>query len=196
VPSCVQYEEATRSGPEAVLTGVTATEDAFAAFVRHRQVELVRLGWALTGDRQLGEDLAQTALQRLWPRWDHVSASGEPYAYAQRIMVNLWSSWRGRRWRQMERVVETPPDRHAEGDADRLDANDEVDRWLATLPSRQRAVITLRFLLDMSVDETAERLGCSAGTVKSQTAKALGHLRALAPSFAADRTGPHPGGTT
>jgi RNA polymerase sigma-70 factor (sigma-E family) len=175
---------------------VTATEDAFAGFVRHRQVELVRLGWALTGDRQLGEDLAQTALQRLWPRWEHVSASGEPYAYAQRIMVNLWSGWRGRRWRQLERVVETLPDRDVEGGADRLDDNDEVDRWLAMLPPRQRAVVTLRFLLDLSVDETSERLGCSTGTVKSQTAKALGHLRALAPSFAADRTGPHPGGTT
>jgi RNA polymerase sigma-70 factor (sigma-E family) len=175
---------------------VTATEDAFAGFVRHRQVELVRLGWALTGDRQLGEDLAQTALQRLWPRWDHVSAGGEPYAYVQRIMVNLWSSWRGRRWRQMERTVETPPERRAEEETDRLDANDEVDRWLAILPSRQRAVITLRFLLDLSVEDTAQRLGCSAGTVKSQTAKALGHLRAFAPSFAADPTGQHRGGPT
>lgn len=170
---------------------MTATEDAFADFVRHRQVELVRVGWALTGDRQLGEDLAQTALQRLWPRWEHVSSRGEPYAYVQRIMVNLWSSWRGRRWRQVEQIVEAPPERHDDdGDAGRLDANDEVDRWLATLPPRQRAVVSLRFLLDLSVDETAARLGCSSGTVKSQTAKALEHLRALAPSFAAETPDP------
>lgn len=170
---------------------MTATEEAFADFVRRRQVELARLGWALTGDRQLGEDLVQAALQRLWPHWDRVSSRGESYAYAQRIMVNLWSSWRGRRWRQMEQVVEALPDRDADEDeADRLDANDEVDRWLTTLPPRQRAVVTLRFLLDLSVAETAERLGCSTGTVKSQTAKALDHLRELAPSFAAETPDP------
>lgn len=179
-----------------MLTGVTATEDTFAEFVRHRQVQLVRMGWALTGDRQLGEDLAQTALQRLWPRWDRVSARGEPYAYVQRTMINLWSSWRGRRWRQVERTVEAPPERQSDADVDRLDANDEVDRWLARLPPRQRAVVTLRFLLDLSVDDTAERLGCSSGTVKSQTAKALEHLRVLAPSIAVDPTGHHRGGTT
>jgi RNA polymerase sigma-70 factor (sigma-E family) len=165
------------------------TEDGFAHFVRRRQVELVRLGWALTGDRQLGEDLAQTALQRVWSRWDHISSRGEPYAYAQRVMVNLWSSWRGRQWRHMERTVEAPPDRYADGgEADRLVTNHEVDSWLAVLPSRQRAVVTLRFLLDLSVNETAVRLGCSSGTVKSQTAKALAHLRTLTPSFAAETT--------
>jgi RNA polymerase sigma-70 factor (sigma-E family) len=176
---------------------VTATEDTFAEFVRHRQVELVRMGWALTGDRQLGEDLAQTALQRLWPRWDRVSARGEPYAYVQRTMINLWSSWRGRRWRQLERTVEALPDRQSDdgGDVDRLDTNDEVDRWLARLAPRQRAVVTLRFLLDLSVEETAGRLGCSSGTVKSQTAKALEHLRVFAPSIAGDPTD-HRGGTT
>jgi RNA polymerase sigma-70 factor (sigma-E family) len=176
---------------------VTATEDTFADFVRRRQVELVRLGWALTGDRYLGEDLAQTALQRLWPQWNRVSSNGEPLAYVQRIMVNLWSSWRGRRWRRMEETVEAPPDRDAErSDAERLDANDEVDRWLAALPPRQRAVVMLRFLLDLSVDETAGRLGCSPGTVKSQTAKALEHLRALVPSFAADPATHHRGELT
>lgn len=167
--------------------GVMAAEDPFAEFVRRRQVELVRLGWALTGDRQLGEDLAQSALQRMWPKWNRVCGDGEPYAYVQRVMINLWCTWRGRRWRQMERLVAAPPERHAvDGDADRLAASEQVDRWLAALPPRQRAVVTLRFLFDLSVEESAQRLGCSPGTVKSQTAKALEHLRALAPSLRAD----------
>jgi RNA polymerase sigma-70 factor (sigma-E family) len=155
-------------------------DEAFSAFVVARQAELARLGWALTGDRELGEDLVQSALQRLWPRWSQVAASGEPLAYTQRIMINLLSNWRHRRGWQVERFGESPS--RSAGAVDDLtgavDDRDSIDRWLAGLPPRQRAVVVLRFLLDLGVAETADRLGCSAGTVKSQTAKALHTLRA------------------
>ena len=151
----------------------------FAAFVADHQVQLGRLGWALTGDAQLGEDLVQAALTRLWRRWEAVSRSGDPGAYLHRIMINLWSSWRGRRFRSAEFVVADPPmtapgTRWDDQASDRVD----VDRWLNSVPPRQRAALVLRFLLDLSVEETAARLGCSPGTVKSQTSKGLQAMRA------------------
>lgn len=85
-------------------------DEAFSAFVLARQAELVRLGEALCGDRQLGEDLAQMALQRLWPHWSRVAAAGDPFPYTQRIMVNLWASWRRRRRWHVERLDAAPPD--------------------------------------------------------------------------------------
>jgi RNA polymerase sigma-70 factor (sigma-E family) len=156
---------------------LVAADDAFTAFVAARQNDLVRLGWALSGDRQLGEDLAQSALQRLWPRWDRVAAGGEPLAYTQRIMVNVWSSWRSVRSWQRERVGTPAAEPHAADDPiGAVDDSDTVHRWLAVLPPRQRAAIVLRFLFDLSVEDTAQRLGCSAGTVKSQTSRALSTL--------------------
>ena len=69
------------------------------------------------------------------------------------------------------------------------DAVLDVRMAVAALPARQRATLVLRFYCDMSVDQAAEVLGCSPGTVKSQTAKALEAVRrALAP--AANPAGP------
>jgi RNA polymerase sigma-70 factor (sigma-E family) len=157
-----------------------ADSEEFTAFAEARQSALLRLGWALTGDRHLGEDLAQATLDRLWARWPRVSRRGDPWPYAQRVAVSLAATWWRRRWRHVEVVSGELPD--APGDANEIaaaDTRDMVERWLATLPRRQRAVIVLRFLADLSVDETAETLHCSPGTVKSQTAKALDRLRAL-----------------
>jgi RNA polymerase sigma-70 factor (sigma-E family) len=160
------------------MDGRRAPDEAFSTFVVARQAELARLGWALTGDPQLGEDLVQSALQRMWPHWSRVAAAGDPLAYTQRIMVNLWSNWRSRRQWQVERVGESPADLPSSLDpTTAVDDKDSVDSWLAHLPPRQRAVVVLRFLLDLGVAETADRLGCSPGTVKSQTSKALDALR-------------------
>jgi RNA polymerase sigma-70 factor (sigma-E family) len=161
--------------------GVERFPVGFDEFVRTRQDELARLGWALTGDRQRGEDLAQASFDRLWRRWAKVSEAGDPWAYTQRIAVSLASTWRRRHWSS-----EVPTAAPAAGSAgeqfDGVLSRHLVETWLAVLPPRQRAVITLRFLLDLSVLETADRMRCSTGTVKSQTSKALSTLRgALAP---------------
>lgn len=176
--------EATVRDTQVVLKGVEGSgsaDDAFASFVRAHQAELVRLGWALTGERQLGEDLAQSALQRLWPHWPRVAQRGEPLAYTQRIMVTLSVTWRRRRWHG-ERLDAAPPEQVGDDTSADVDEHDAVEGWLDRLPARQRAVIVLRFLLDLDVNATADRLGCSAGTVKSQTAKALRTLRAGQPA--------------
>lgn len=160
------------------VEGLDAADDAFSAFVAARQRELVQLGWALTGDRQLGEDLVQTALLRLWPHWSRVAAAGEPFAYTQRIVINLWSSWRRRRRWQAERLDASPPDSSGGDVAVEAQTRTSLDAWLARLPRRQRAVLVLRFVCDLDVAETADQLGCAPGTVKSQTSKALRTLRA------------------
>lgn len=155
----------------------------FTVFVAQRQASLLRLTRALTGDTQLGEDLAQATLVRVWARWKKVSANGDPWPYTERVAVSLASTWRRRRWRG-EIPTETPP--HAQpatrSTSGSALGNATVGRWLATLPPRQRAVVVLRFLSDLSVDETARVLQCSPGTVKSQTAKARGLLRSIAES--------------
>lgn len=159
-----------------------SSDDGFSAFVTARQAELVRLGWALTGDRQLGEDLSQSALQRLWPHWTRVAAAGDPFAYTQRIVVNLFISWRRRRRWLLERSSGFLPEVTDNDATVGVDEQDALDRWLARLPARQRAVVVLRFVCDLDVAETAGRLECSPGTVKSQTAKALHNLRRTDPS--------------
>lgn len=154
--------------------------EQFADFVAARQGSLLRLTLAMTGERTAAEDLAQSALAQLWPRWERVVAKGDPWAYLERIVLNTRTSW----WRKRriflvggDDISEVP----AESDAfDGADTRQMIINWVARLPPRQRSVIVARYLMDMSVDEAAEALDCSAGTVKSQTAKALGQLRGIA----------------
>jgi RNA polymerase sigma-70 factor (sigma-E family) len=159
------------------VEGVLVSETGFEEFVRARRSSLVRFGWALTGDRGQGEDLAQAAFDRLWPHWAKVSAGGDPWPYVQRIAINLALSWRRRRWRNEIPVAEPTAPPAADDDTDSWVSRQLVAGWLDGLPPRQRAVVVLRFLMDLSVEETAVCLGCSIGTVKSQTSKGLQALR-------------------
>jgi RNA polymerase sigma factor (sigma-70 family) len=114
----------------------------------------------------------------MWGRWSVISGGGDAWPYAQRVAVNQWLSWRRRRWRKAETLAADPIDTVPAGDEwTEFDQREEVRRWLDQLPRGQRAAVTLRFMLDLSVTETASLLGVSEGTVKSQTAKALASLR-------------------
>lgn len=151
--------------------------DGFTEFVAARQAALLRLAMGLTGDRQLAEDLAQTAFVRLWPHWRKLATSGDPWAYLQRILATTYATWWRRKWRG-EQATETVPDLVPTADEiATADDRDAVTRWLQLLPERQRTVIVLRFLADLSVSEVADVLRCSEGTVRSQSHKALQHLR-------------------
>lgn len=155
-----------------------AEPDGFETFVTQRQGALLRLAWALTGDRQLAEDLAQAALVRLWVRWNRVAKDDlDPWPYLQRVTVSINSSWSRRRWRGEIPARSIDQSVAAPEAMVNVDDRDAVRRWLELLPTRQRAVIVLRYLEDLSVGEAAHRLDCSAGTIKSQTAKALTHIR-------------------
>jgi RNA polymerase sigma-70 factor (sigma-E family) len=149
-------------------------------FAAARLPALTQAAFLLTGDRHRAEDLVQTALARSYAAWHRIERS-DPEAYVRRVMLNAYRSWcRRRPWRETpsEYVVEqadaaaTRPD-HAAAQAER----DVVWRALATLSPQQRAVVVLRYYEDRSDDEIAELLGCSVGTVKRQSARALAKLR-------------------
>jgi RNA polymerase sigma factor (sigma-70 family) len=164
-------------GPSRSSTDPSDPSD-FDEFVRSRAVALGRLCWALTGDRGMGEDLAQATLERLWRRWPKVSAAGDPWAYTCRIAATTNASWRRRRWWHSE---VTAPDEYLE----RLTPPGEslqdfnVDAWLSLLTVEQRRVIVLRFLMDMTVEQTADILRSPPGTIKSHTSRALRRIRSL-----------------
>jgi RNA polymerase sigma-70 factor (sigma-E family) len=143
----------------------------FDEFVRARHAALVRFGRALTGDEHRGADLVQDALERALPRWRRIAAR-DPEAYVRRTMVNRnISVWRSRR---REHLSDEVPDVSVE-----TSGHDEVWAAIRLLPPRQRTVIALRYLADQTESQTAELMGCSVGTVKSQASAAMRKLRDL-----------------
>jgi RNA polymerase sigma-70 factor (sigma-E family) len=164
-------------------------EREFEAFVARESRRLLGFAVLLTGDWQDAEDLVQLALLRSASRW--ASARQRPEAYARAVLVNLARDrWRARRHRHTEPLAETLAD---QAPMTRDVAATVLDRQLLLracrlLPVQQRAVLVLRFWEDRSVEETAAVLGCSAGTVKSHTHRALARLRlALREVAAPDR---------
>jgi RNA polymerase sigma-70 factor (sigma-E family) len=146
----------------------------FDEFVDARYSRLVRTAYLLTRDNGMAEDLVQTALARSWPKWRRIEQ--DPEAYVRRVMVNTYATWWRRRWRN-EHPTEDLPDGVATGQEQHVDDRTDLWRALGELAPRQRAVIVLRFYEDQTEAQTADILGCSVGTVKSQTSKALARLR-------------------
>jgi RNA polymerase sigma-70 factor (sigma-E family) len=153
-----------------------ADED-FRAFMHGRWQAMVRLAYALTGDRGHAEDLAQTAFARAYASWRRVSRAGNPESYVRQIVINE-NRKRFRKRRVAEHLTDRLPDRGgAGGGVGEHDDRAVLMAVLASLGPRQRAVVVLRYLLDMTEAETASALGCSVGTVKSQASRALVRLR-------------------
>jgi RNA polymerase sigma-70 factor (sigma-E family) len=152
-------------------------EAAFEAFVAARSDDLLRTATLLTRDRGHAEDLLQTALVKAYRRWGRIDAD-DPYPYVRRILVTSAASWR--RLRATQEIVSLPA--YEPSGPDSTDAFAERERMadvLATLPPRMRAVLVLRYAEDLSEAATAEVLGCSVHTVKSQTVRGLARLRTL-----------------
>jgi RNA polymerase sigma-70 factor (sigma-E family) len=153
-------------------------DEEFGEFVRSRASPLHQSAYLLCGDWHLAHDLVQDTLVKAYQHWPRVRQADSPDAYVRRILLN---EARGR-WRRRERSM--PVSRFAEErEPVAPDATDEIARRvglleaLLILPLRQRATVILRYLDGMSERETAAVLGCSEGTVKSQSARALGTLR-------------------
>jgi RNA polymerase sigma-70 factor (sigma-E family) len=147
--------------------------DGFSDFVRARGTALHRTAYLLTGDWALAEDLLQTALAKVYLRWDRID---DHDGYLRRVLVTTYASWWRRRWRG-ELPHDVLPDVEAHDRWAEVDARTALHEALGRLPRRMRAVIVMRFHEDMTEAAVAEALGVSVGTVKSQTAKALAKLR-------------------
>jgi RNA polymerase sigma-70 factor (sigma-E family) len=151
--------------------------DGFAEFVEARSPSLLRAAWLLTGDVGKAEDLLQTVLARAWRNWQRIRSDGNPEAYVRQMLYTTFLSWWRRRWRG-EIPTEGMPDQPGMGDlAGESAVRDAMRRALNRLSPRQRAVLVLRFLEDLSVAETSALLGCTDGTVKTQTSRALAAMR-------------------
>ena len=153
-------------------------EDEFRAFVGARMERWRRAAYLLCHDWHTADDLVSAVVAKVYRHWGRVRTADNPDAYAQRVLTTSWLDEKRRPWRREQPTAvlpdagRTPPDQAAD--------RDRLVRLLAGLSHRQRAVVVLRFYFDRSVAETAELLGISAGTVKSQSARALETLRALA----------------
>jgi RNA polymerase sigma-70 factor (sigma-E family) len=170
-------------------------EAEFEAYVVSDGGRLLGFALLLAGNYQDAEDLVQTALLRSAGRW--VAARQNPQAYTRTVLVNLARDrWRARRYRQRETLtadVARLPVATARDVAAAVLDRQALLRACRLLPTAQRAVLVLRFWEDRSIEETAAVLGCTAGTVKSHTHRALRRLRAVlddAPGPAVSPAGP------
>ncbi|CRK59131.1 putative RNA polymerase ECF-subfamily sigma factor [Alloactinosynnema sp. L-07] len=154
-------------------------DDEFTEFVAHRSPALLRTAYLLCGgDRAAAEDLLQDVLERAYGKRRRIRGGLEPYVRA--ALANASAN----RWRTRSRRVREAPLDHAEdqgvhGHESGVLDRDQVARALGDLPARMRAVLVLRYFDDLSEADTAAALGCSTGTVKSQTSRGLERLRTL-----------------
>jgi len=148
-------------------------------FLAERGVNLLRTAVLLSGSKEAGEDLLQTALERLLKRWPTIE--GDPEGYLRRTLYHLAAD----RWRQQAavrrqlRLLRAGASTVVADPTADVDARDSLVRLLVQLPPRQRAVIVARYWDQLSEAESAQVLGCSIGTVKSATARGLSRLREL-----------------
>ncbi len=150
--------------------------DEFAAFARASTPSLHRLAMLLTaGNRTAAEDLLQATYERLLRRW-HKIEGVTALAYARTVLANLAADERRRLWRGEMLLGETP-DTAGAGHEEAAVLRGSVLDILRSLPSRQRAVLVLRFYEDMSEEDIAATMNVTRGTVKSQCFKALERIR-------------------
>ncbi len=149
----------------------------FGAYMAARQPSLLRTAYLLTGDQHTAEDLVQTALAKLYLSWDKVQRRELVDGYVRRILVNEHNSLWRRAWKRREVSTDALPDHRAVHDHHDDGRSEALWRFVQTLPRKQRAVVVLRYYEDLSEAETADVLGISVGTVKSQASRALAAMR-------------------
>lgn len=150
---------------------------AFEDFVMNRLPALYRYAHVLTGNPHDAEDLVQEALTRTGAAWGRIRRKDDPEGYVRTTMARIMAN----RWRRpkLEQLVDRTPDQAVDDpELLRLSEADGLDAALAALPPRMRAVLVLRYFEQLTEEETAQALGCSRGTVKSQASRAIAKLRA------------------
>jgi RNA polymerase sigma-70 factor (sigma-E family) len=154
---------------------------AFAEYFGTRSDALRGTAYLLCGDWHRAEDLVQTSFIKLYRAWNRIAGHHTLDAYTRQILVRTFLDENRRGFFHRERVTNTPADRAATPNGS---AEDRIVLLsaLARVPARQRAALVLRYWEDLSVEETAQAMRCSPGTVKSQASRGLEALRGLIPA--------------
>jgi RNA polymerase sigma-70 factor (sigma-E family) len=169
--------------------GMSDRDSAFAEYFSARSEAMRRTAYLLCGDWHRAEDLVQTAFAKVYVAWNRASRHESLDGYVRRTVIRTFLDERRRAYRRRERTAgsieetiapHTPP----QPIEDRI----ALLRALADVPPRQRAVLVLRYWEDLSIEETAELLSCSEGTVKSQAARGLATLRTLLATTTGQKT--------
>ncbi|HEY2791569.1 MAG TPA: SigE family RNA polymerase sigma factor [Micromonosporaceae bacterium] len=147
----------------------------FVDYVSARLARLHRAAYLMCGDTHRADDLVQATLVSLYARWNRARTADNLDGYVHRILVRRFIDEKRSRWSRVL-LRPTPPESPA---ADSYTESSPVLTALRRLPPGQRAVIVLRYVSDLSVEQTAHALGCSTGNVKSQCARGLATLRDL-----------------
>jgi RNA polymerase sigma-70 factor (sigma-E family) len=162
-------------------------EREFREFAEAREGQLRRSAYLLCGDWHLAQDLTQTALMKLYAAWGRVRKDGNVDAYARTILTRAFiDQWRKADWR--EEPMSDPPDPPATVSAT-PELRVMMQDALMELPPRYRAVLVLRYWEDWTVEQTAQALRVTPGTVKSQSARGLARLRRIIASPAGEGAG-------
>jgi RNA polymerase sigma-70 factor (sigma-E family) len=150
----------------------------FDRFVADNAASLLRTAYLITSDLHEAEDVVQEALIKTAKRWHRISRMEQPAAYSRRILVNYAIDGSKKRSRRShELAISELPELRTNGHADGITVRDELVQALGTLAPRQRAVLVLRYFLDLPEAEVASALDCSLGTVKSTASRGLARLQ-------------------
>ncbi len=165
-------------------TRQSSSRQEFEHFVADCVDGLLRAAYLITWDFAEAEDLVQECLFRVARHWPRVRAMEHPGAYTRKVLVNLALDEGRRRTRQKSelalsgtRVVEDHEDEAAVRVLGWVETNTDLTSALGQLAPRQRVTLVLRYFDDLSEAQVAEVMGCSVGTVKSTTSRALERLR-------------------
>jgi RNA polymerase sigma-70 factor (sigma-E family) len=167
-------------------SGPSRSRHEFEQFVSDSVEGLLRTANLIAWDFAAAEDLVQECLLRVARRWPRVRTMEYPAAYARKVLVNLALDDGRRRSRQHDElghVAGHQVEEHADDGAVRLlggvESGTDLSRALGELAPRQRITLMLRYFDDLSEAQVAEVMGCSVGTVKSTTSRALQRLRVI-----------------
>lgn len=145
---------------------------------------LRRYAQVLTGDRQQAHDTLAEALIKVQSQWRRIEVLDRPLLYVRRVVTNQFlqerRSWSARMFRSMNPESLPQPAAVGESEVRRVDDRSELHTLLASLPGQQRAAIVLRHYLDLSDQDIAQILSCSAGAVRTYISRGFASLRLTA----------------
>jgi RNA polymerase sigma-70 factor (sigma-E family) len=167
-------------------SGRAPARDEFDSFVAEVGEGFLRAAYLITWDLADAEDLVQECLFKVARRWPRVRKMDHPTAYARTVLVHLaldGGKHRTRRRAELAEAAAAPLEQHEDDAAvrvlGRVEASADLMQALGALSPRQRVALVLRYFEDLSEGDVAEAMGCSVGTVKSTTSRALERLRSV-----------------